>query len=81
MGPRAALNGVDDPDVGHAELKIIFNPLLHRTDGIILREDLDANERGLAIDRRIRPWSFDDANVRNAKPLVADLHALLDDRV
>src|SRR5579872_376253 len=74
---RAARGRIDYPDVLHAELKIIVDPVLHSAHAILRREHLHNEERRRGDDAAVRSALSHQAYVRDSKAPCRNLNSHL----
>ncbi len=75
--PAAALPGVDGPDVLHAKTGVVVDAFLEIAEEVVLREDLDAEQRREADDGVAWVRAAENAEVRYAEVSGRGLDALL----
>src|ERR1019366_7715705 len=71
--PRAR---VKQPDILHAEVEVVVDPLLHFHHAVAGRQDLDAQERRLHNDPAVRRGTTQNRDIRHPETRGPHLHAL-----
>lgn len=75
--PTAARTGVENPDVGDADSEVVIQTVLELREGVVGREDFDADIRGLGEDLFVGFRERDDADIRDAIAAGGNLYSLL----